>query len=452
MAKVDVASFLEPVADGEPCGPDLDLAGDPDFMNYTARAEGLLPQSFFAFDRASIDFRAEFATIESLLDRSRDLRLLVLWSKLQILNRDIDRFVDGLEVIAAALAERWTDVHPQGEGADYLFRVATLSALDDGPHCVLPLQYAPLINNRRTGPISWRIAQVAAGAIAARDGEPAVDSGAVERAFLECEIAELIDRRDRLVRLVAAVDAIDATTLDRGDYENRVNLEKLRAQARQIVDFVDGHVARRDPSSGLKPPEVPAGEAAETGEEGSAPVAFVPSVAGPSPGGSAAVTDRRSALAALEAACDYFRRSEPSSPALLLLRYARKVADQPFAEVVRTLLPDYAPKAFLKLGQSSLAIMLDRLSELTADEETGGGGEEEEAEAVAELPDYTVSNRRDALRLLDVVVMFFRSSEPGSAVPVLIGRARELAERDFVSLMREFFSDSMLQSMKGDDW
>jgi type VI secretion system protein ImpA len=453
MAKVDVASFLESIGDGEPCGPDLELAGDPDFMNYTARAEGLLPQSFFAFDRGSIDFRAEFTTIEALLDRTRDLRLVVLWSKLQILNRDIDRFVDGLEVIAAALAERWVEVHPQGESGDFLFRVATLSALDDGPHCVLPLQYAPLVNNRRTGPISWRIAQVAAGAIPARDGEPSVDSGSVERAFLECELGELIDRRDRLVRLVAAVDAIDATTLDKGDYENRVNLEKLRTQAQQIVDFVDGHVSRRDPSRGLKPPEiVGAGETSEEGEAGGGAVAYVAAGGGASPGANATVGDRRTALAALEAACEYFRRFEPSSPALLLLRYARKVADQPFAEVVRTLLPDYAPKAFLKLGQSSLAIMLDRLSELTADEESGAMETSEDAAEEVEIPDYTVNNRRDALRLLDGVAMFFRASEPGSAVPVLIGRARELAERDFVSLMRDFFSDAVLQSMKGDDW
>ncbi|WP_165498248.1 type VI secretion system protein TssA [Siculibacillus lacustris] len=455
MAKVDVASFLEPVSDDEPCGPDLDLAGDPEFMNYTARAEGLLPQSFFAFDRASIDYKSEFATIEGLLDRTRDLRLLVLYAKLAILGRDLDRFCDALEVIVAALDGRWAEVHPQGEGSDYLYRVATLTALDDGPHTILPLQYAPIVNSRRTGPLGWRACQVAAGKIPAREGEPAVEQGAIERAFLEAELPALIDRRDRYARIVAAADAIDALTIEKGDYDNRVHLEKMRAQAQEITEFLDGYVARRDPSAALSPAEgtPDTGDDSDDPSASGAPASFggVAVAGGPSPGAVATVVDRRSALRALAAAADYFQRHEPSSPALLLLRYAQKVSNQPFAEVVRTLLPDYAAKAYLKVGQSSLAIMLDKLSEATA-EGWEAEPEPEPEEGAEEGPDFTVGNRRDALRLLDLVQMFFRTAEPGSAVPVLIARARELAERDFVSLMKDFFSDAMLQSMKGDDW
>jgi type VI secretion system protein ImpA len=87
MAAIEFTTLAGAVSGEEPCGPDLDLAGDPDYMNFIARTEGVLPVTFFSgpegrpFDRTSIDFDAEFATIGPLLDRTRDIRLLVLLGK-----------------------------------------------------------------------------------------------------------------------------------------------------------------------------------------------------------------------------------------------------------------------------------------------------------------------------------------------------------------------------------
>ena len=64
MAGVELASLTAPVSEGDPCGPDLDLEGDPDYLNFMAKAEGLLPASYFSgqdgrpFDRTSVDFDA----------------------------------------------------------------------------------------------------------------------------------------------------------------------------------------------------------------------------------------------------------------------------------------------------------------------------------------------------------------------------------------------------------
>src|SRR5687767_5359593 len=82
MASFDFIALGTPVSEPEACGPDLDLAGDADYMNFVARAEGVLPATFFSgpegkpFDRTSIDFNAEFDAIAPLLQRTRDLRLL----------------------------------------------------------------------------------------------------------------------------------------------------------------------------------------------------------------------------------------------------------------------------------------------------------------------------------------------------------------------------------------
>ena len=120
MASIDFTALAAPVSDQEPCGQDLDLIGDPDYMNCIARTEGVLPATFFSgpegkpFDRTSIDFAAEFAAIAPLLERTRDIRLLVLVAKLLVLNRDLPGFVGCVGLVDALLQERWDDVHPRG--------------------------------------------------------------------------------------------------------------------------------------------------------------------------------------------------------------------------------------------------------------------------------------------------------------------------------------------------
>src|SRR5262249_25465491 len=154
--------FAAPVSDEEPCGPDLDLAGDPDYMNFMARTEGILPVTFFSgpegkpFDRTSIDFEAELAAIAPLLERTRDVRLLVLLAKLYVLTRDFSSFAGTLNLIQTLLKEQWEAVHPRATDGDHAIRMAALESLDDMPPVVFPLQYLPLANHRRLGPLSYR--------------------------------------------------------------------------------------------------------------------------------------------------------------------------------------------------------------------------------------------------------------------------------------------------------
>ena len=112
MPDLDFNAFLEPYSEQEPCGPDLDFDGDMQFMNYIARAEGLLPKSYFLFDRNAVEFSKEFATISELCERTRDLRLLVFFAKLNLFNRNLTAFADAMETIKSALKLYWNDIHP----------------------------------------------------------------------------------------------------------------------------------------------------------------------------------------------------------------------------------------------------------------------------------------------------------------------------------------------------
>ncbi len=157
--------FALPLVSGDdPCGPDLDLEGDTEFMNFIAATEGLLPASYYSFNRASIDFSAASQAAEKLLKRTLDLRLIVLMAKLAILNRDLAGLAQRLGNIAWLVSEHWEAANPKAEGADYSGRIAQLATLEDNAVVLLPLQYAPLIETNREGALSYRDQLLASGA------------------------------------------------------------------------------------------------------------------------------------------------------------------------------------------------------------------------------------------------------------------------------------------------
>jgi type VI secretion system protein ImpA len=57
-----------------------------------------------------------------------------------------------------------------------------------------------------------------------------------------------------------------------------------------------------------------------------------------------------------------------------------------------------------------------------------------------------VTTRADALRLLDLVVTYYERYEPSSPLPLLIGRARRLAEKDFMDILQDLAPDGLSQA------
>lgn len=448
MAGVDLNAFLTPVTQDQPCGPDLDFEGDLAFMNYMARAEGLLPESFFAFDRGSIEYAKEFDQIGELSEQTRDLRLLVLYAKLSILNRDIASFTKAVTTAAAALDQWWDEIHPRGEDGDFMMRVATLQSLDDTPHVILPLQSAPLIDNRRYGAVTYRAWQIGNGQLQPREGEQSVDVSTLERALLESDIEAIIVRRDELLSISEACGAIADVSADKGGYSNQITLDRLKAVATEIATVLDHHVGTRDPARAVLAPagEEEAPSEAET-ETGIAPQAGAPASSIP-----ALLSSRKEAARALAAAATYFAAYEPSSPALMLVRYAEKLMGKSFFEVVRALMPDHAGRASISFGQNSVRLSIGQVVDnIGYSNDSGSNGESSGEEGDETTAPIVVHTRRDAMKVLDLVVSYFRLTEPASPIPLVVARAREVGERDFLNLLKDLFNEQTLKSIRGDD-
>jgi type VI secretion system protein ImpA len=57
-----------------------------------------------------------------------------------------------------------------------------------------------------------------------------------------------------------------------------------------------------------------------------------------------------------------------------------------------------------------------------------------------------VTTRADALRLLDLVCQYYVRFEPSSPLPMLIERARRLADKNFLDILRDLAPDGLGQA------
>jgi type VI secretion system protein ImpA len=425
-----IAALCEPISETDPFGPDLDFDGDGDYLNFLASAEGILPSSFFSaedgkpFDRTTVDLAGQIAGIDALLGRSRDLRLLVMRARLQILDRDLGGFTVTLATMAEWLDKFWDGVHPRPQGGDMAARTAALAALDL-PTVVFPLQYAPLFEARRIGAVTYRASMIAASEVKPRTGEQRHAPNALAEAMSGADPTVLAASRRHVATLKASLGRIrNAFALQGG----ASGLEALPALVEKILAFVDPLAVARDQVASED-------EADDTAKSSGVTV-------GPAP---ASLAQAKDALAAI---ADYYSRLEPSSPTLPLVRQAYQLVGKSFIEVMSILMPTQMEKAAFQIGADQVfELPVGRLSKQPEGAPPADGARPSEA---AGSPAYKVQSRTDALALLDQVQRFFRRAEPSSPVPILCERARALAERDFMGVLRDVLPKAALKNAGAD--
>jgi type VI secretion system protein ImpA len=421
---IDEASYFAPISVEAPCGPDLDAEGDPEFMNFMAAIEGQLPAAFFSFDRKSIDFDAANASGEKLLARSRDVRLLVLLAKLSILNRDLDGLAHWFAVLARALADHWDDVHPRGEKGDFAARIAQLSTLDDGPVVILPLQYAPLAETQRDGVLNFRAQLVAVGEAKPRESENLPNAAAIDRILLNCDMSRLAQAFKALQSLKLSIAQLRAILTERVGFEQTLSFDALSPLVDRMTSFLQAAVARRDPAV-----------AAHT------EAAAAPSLEIKSPAPAIEFASPADVDAALAAALGYFERMEPSSAAVLLIGQARQLLGKNLYEVMKLLTPTYADNARIFVGAE--AAFTVPVSAILASQSA--------VQPIDRREPSPAPSRAAALALIDGVAAHIRLVEPSSPAPYLLDRAKGLASRDFLSLLKDLLSEDALSNLKRGD-
>ena len=438
--------LTEPVTDDAPCGPNLEAAGDAAFVEYYYEAEARLPERYFTpglrnergegtddrlFDPKSVDLKKETASIEALLKRSRDLRLLVLLARFQILAGKVGPFADSLEGIAALLTEWIDDVHPRMDGSVADRRMA-LEELATGVTVLMPLQYLPLTGQPD---VTYRRYLVASGKHDARAGEDDATTDSIVAALGDAGKSGVVKATQQaLSRAAQALDTIRRRCMAHERHPFGPSFEDTLRVIAEIQDLI--HLARADLTPWSADTQAAEEEIPDVADDGApAKADDAPSNAPAAQAqGIARIGTQAEALAALQAVETYLAHNEPSSAAMLLVTQARLLIGKPLIEALETLLPEHAGKAVIDFGPATgFSLSMERLRALSS-AAPNGVAKVEETPATAPPP---IPSRSALASYLRGVETYFRTNEPTSPIPILLVRARSYLDKDFEAIVSE---------------
>lgn len=332
---IDVESLLSDITPEAPCGEDLaydqamllldnEFRGKPEQQMGDSISEAVEPNWENVKDMAI-----------SLLERSRDLRVIIQLTAALIELEGIEGLKSGLSLLQQSLTRHWEHVHPQldpEDDNDPLERVNIVSAITT-PTATLgdPLRFryrvqgAPLTDSRQLGRFGYRdILRAQSGAPASEDdGDKAASSSEIEAAFQDTELDALVAVYEGIQQSRETVLTIDSTLTELVGVGSAANFEGLLDDLKSIEHELGERLRQR--GYGV----------AEEEEEGADGQGAAPGAAL-----SGEVTSPRDAELALGKVIRYYEQNEPSSPVPMLVKVASSMISKSFVEISSVLPPD----------------------------------------------------------------------------------------------------------------
>jgi type VI secretion system protein ImpA len=277
-----------------------------------------------------------------LLAQSKDLRVLPLYAAALLRTDGPYVFCQVVTVAAAWLDDYWESVYPLATD-DTIERQGALSCFADQFGIVDALRRMPLVSSRQHGRFSLRDIE---SAVARNAGESTAAQKAVEAAFDEVRVSDLVADRAHVNDAIQALKRMDAR-IRASDPEPALSFELLSGLLVKLDRVLRAQLARR-PESGVT--DTLGGDSTSPGEpasdEGLAP--------GTSEGGATGpIRSRQDAIRVLEAVATFFEQTEPSSPVPLLLNRAKRLVSKSFMEVLADIAPGALSEARTASGVKS---------------------------------------------------------------------------------------------------
>lgn len=336
MANRDLDSLLTPLDDAAPSGPDLEY--DPEFQNLertaTPKAERAVGDSVKTAEEPDWDKVDSLG--ESLLGRSRDLRVAVhltaAWTRLH----GLAGWADGLALIRGLLENLWDTVHPQLDAEDDNDPTARVNAVMPLVDMQGPLGYfrsAPFVQSPRLGRFSLRDLRIANGTlkISVEDESALPSMTDIEACCLDGGDEQLMAAASATAASMEHARAIDAAFNDRIGTAGP-DLKPLLSEIYELKKFLDAEVAKRAPATES---EAASGDEVDGNATGGGAPANAP---------SGRIESPQDVIKKLDEICDYYARREPSSPVPHILRRAQRLVGMNFVDLMKDLAPGGLPE------------------------------------------------------------------------------------------------------------
>ena len=332
---IDPAKATSPLADGDPSGPNLEY--DAEFMELDRAQQGRPEQVIGDSVKPAQDpdWRDVTERAETLMGRTRDLRVAAALTHALLRTQGLQGFATGLSVIKGLLEGQWDTVHPQldaDDNNDPTLRVNSLLSLAAADGVLKALREVPLVASKTLGRFSLRDIRIASGKQPAPAGlaEPPKQIQ-IDGAFRDADLGELQASAAQIALALENVGAIDKLLVDKVGAQ-APELKPLVLDLNEIKHVLAEQLAARGVG-------VAGAEGAAGGGEGAK-----------SGGSRGEIDSREDVVRQLDRLCEYYRRHEPSSPVPVLLRRAKRLVSKDFMEIIRDLTPGGVAEAELLSG------------------------------------------------------------------------------------------------------
>jgi type VI secretion system protein ImpA len=331
-----VDSWLEPLP-GAACGENLEY--DEEFRAMEKAAAGK-PAGQFDPEDVPPDWRTVLGHTQSLFERTRDLRVAAYWTRAQVRLDGVAALSEGVRLMQGLLSRYWDELHPLPDDGDAYARVNTLNEMSKLAGLLGDIRDSLVLDDRSVGELRGRDVEVALGVLEPRSGDVAFSRSSVEQ-MLRDGTESKPALREFPAHALAQVAELQQLMRDRVGYASAPEFEPLITTLTGIRDVMPGAAQAEGAADGAGGEE--GGDAPRRG-------------AGRSLTGS--IESRNDALRAIDMVCEYLERTEPTNPAQLLLRRARKLVNKNFVELVRELAPESLNEVARVMGISAEELSL----------------------------------------------------------------------------------------------
>jgi type VI secretion system protein ImpA len=325
--------------DSAPCG--LDLEYENEFLELSKAAHGK-PETQFGPGEPP-NWRNVREMSAALLDKTRDLRVALLWVRAVVNLAGFSALPSGLRLLEGLLSNFWEHLHPvpDPDDGDPYARANALAILPESEGLLGDLRQSVLFDIRGLGELRLRAIEVALGQL-----PPKTDENVLTRDQLSQMIASAVAQAPSLYDQVnAALSGLAALTALLNQRFGAANATDLRPLV-NLVKAVQGLL-----------PAVGTHTADESGGSADGAVASGAAVGTARLMGN--VQSRDDAIRAIDMICEYLDRSEPTNPAQLLLRRARRVINQNFLQLMKELAPEALNEVARVMGVDPESIGVD---------------------------------------------------------------------------------------------
>lgn len=322
--EIDVDALLAEFDGDSPCGEDLEY--DPDFIELetiaVAKDEQQVGDSVIAAEGA--DFAKVASMALGILERTKDLRAAVYLCEGVLHTEGFIPFERGLAYIHGVLDRYWDNVYPlldDEDDDDPTMRLNALRGLASSETVLRAVKRARLTDSRAMGRWALRDIAVAEGETSQpADMEATPDNATISAAFQDTDPDTMTAVREAIANSREHVKNITAVLDDKvGSYgPDLSDLDKLLFKAQGAISKALG-----------------GDEPASIEDEGDSAAA---GSAGPASGGapiSGAINSTTDVTMMIDKICEYYARSEPSSPVPMILQRARKLVAADFMTIMQ---------------------------------------------------------------------------------------------------------------------